>query len=366
MPLFNYHASSQLRVRFPNVPHYALMQKLLHFCNTIVAIMGATSSLFFSSRNPSKLQNDSRLMSKIEESRVTLQLKLDNSIESWIIETKRYLDELPVSSGKSNLPSWLQHELLLDQPADSDFCITETLPLNTNDFLIKGVPQRPLYKEVAFRLFRWNQRIRQSKALPTIDSSTGETQKIQLLVPAEQINLEELESASISIWTHPPPESVDELCSWLKKVDQSSILRLLGMRHTIGSDGGIIPSRHRLLQACRVLHKPDRSKLTVAARARSKHAHRSVSQESFFGVAKGPALMQNEQTEAILNRLLEEAIWINRHRFVGLDEGEVSIEIRVLEGYGARWVLDTKDESITFCGFLEPQMQDGHERKWRH
>lgn len=344
------------------------MHKLLYCANAIISIMGATSSLFFATSKTSAMNNFSQPPRQSGEgSSFTKPLKLHNSLETWTLETKRSLTEVSGLSRKTTLPSWLQQELL--DETDSDFHI-ETWSLDKNeDFLIKGVPRRPFYKEVAFRIFQWNQRIQQSKVAERTGKHT------LLMVPAEKLNLEELESASNSVSATPsasklsltpPPDSSEGLDSWFQTVDAFSILRLLGMRHTIGSDGGIIPSRHRLLQACRAIHKPDRSKLTVAARARSKHAHRSVSQESFFGVAKGPAEVQNDQTEGILNRLLEDAVWINRHRFVGLEEGVVAIEIRVLEGYGARWVLDNNDDSITFRGFLEPQMKDGHERKWQH
>jgi hypothetical protein len=36
------------------------------------------------------------------------------------------------------------------------------------------------------------------------------------------------------------------------------------------------------------------------------------------------------------------------------------LEVRTLEGYGARW---TSDGSF-FRGFLEPHMEDGHEKGW--
>mmetsp|Transcript_50451 Transcript_50451/g.129996 ORF Transcript_50451/g.129996 Transcript_50451/m.129996 type:complete len:99 (+) Transcript_50451:481-777(+) len=39
------------------------------------------------------------------------------------------------------------------------------------------------------------------------------------------------------------------------------------------------------------------------------------------------------------------------------------LEVRMKEGYGARWYIDTP---ITFRGFLEPQMEGGHEKRWRH
>ena len=37
-------------------------------------------------------------------------------------------------------------------------------------------------------------------------------------------------------------------------------------------------------------------------------------------------------------------------------------EVRTAEGYGARWLADGSE----FRGFLEPQMEEGHSKGWRH
>jgi len=163
----------------------------------------------------------------------------------------------------------------------------------------------------------------------------------------------------------------------------------------------------------------------VGARARSKHAHRAVSGPSFFGVAKGSAAQQNKETFDLLNhKLLEGCVWINSHNFGGVSaemngnednttvndtrivttnetkqnksSGVSSIitsssswvlEIRQEQGYGARWLLELpatrknssmellvglvgrdpdRDLVVTFRGFLEPQMENGHDNRWRH
>jgi hypothetical protein len=38
------------------------------------------------------------------------------------------------------------------------------------------------------------------------------------------------------------------------------------------------------------------------------------------------------------------------------------IEVRVMEGYGLRWTCD----GSFFRGFLEPHMEDGHSKGWKH
>ena len=42
----------------------------------------------------------------------------------------------------------------------------------------------------------------------------------------------------------------------------------------------------------------------------------------------------------------------------------MQIEARVPEGYGARWALTA--DGARFRGFLEPPMEDGHAKRWRH
>jgi hypothetical protein len=37
------------------------------------------------------------------------------------------------------------------------------------------------------------------------------------------------------------------------------------------------------------------------------------------------------------------------------------IELRIKEGYGIRW-----ETTGAFRGFLEPQMENGHEKGWKH
>jgi hypothetical protein len=64
------------------------------------------------------------------------------------------------------------------------------------------------------------------------------------------------------------------------------------------------------------------------------------------------------KAENILNKFLKECVWINIH---GLPHDIPIIELRVDLGYGIRWRIDG-----VFRGFLEPQMDDGHEKGWKH
>lgn len=219
-------------------------------------------------------------------------------------------------------------------------------------------------------------------------------------------------------------------------VGDAGVLRLLGMRYTVGTaqpaDGlFLLPPSHQALMAASAVRNKPQVPLTVAARARAKHAHRSFcsgdnvqqhqhqpsssssntstagSQQQqkeqqqqrplFFGIPRGSQEEQNEVAHQIVRRLLDEAAWINIHTFAGTN-GKPSLEVRVASGYGARWVADWKrrrtrtrttmhrnvdddkgddneDEDsslpllpvdVEFRGFLEPQMENGHERGWRH
>jgi len=300
------------------------------------------------------------------------------------------------------------------------------------DYIVKGIPLRPLYKELAHRLYRWSQR-----------SYYKNTQRNNLVlcdrlwVPDKELGLQEMTPfVNKIIQSIPaPPKNSREIKSWIWNVPDLGILRILGIRTTVGSfvsgftnendvhyeentitsnnnnvanenvNRKIIviapPSNKSLVQAANVLHSPARkSLLTVSARARSKHAHRTVSTSSsssppFFGIAKGNTQQQNRDTEILLrNKIIKNAVWINIHKFGGIvGEGQYVLEIREKSGYGARWLysiipsssisegnndcMGTKNnkeelnsgvgaERLQFRGFLEPQMEGGHEKRWRH
>jgi hypothetical protein len=103
----------------------------------------------------------------------------------------------------------------------------------------------------------------------------------------------------------------------------------------------------------RLKHPP---RLTVGARALCKHAHRSS--EGFWGIIKGTEAEKNEMAQKVALLIIKECAWINAHI---LPHSEHIIECRVEKGYGIRWTI--KGE---FRGFLEPQMEGGHDKKWKH
>ena len=228
----------------------------------------------------------------------------------------------------------------------------------------QGVPQRrPCYlADLATRLYQW------SNAILSENHLFAEVEVP--LVPAETLNL--TESTTVILVAAPPSRpSVKSVSKWMRQAGDRGVLRVLGMRTTVGTDPRPLlpPSWKALLDAACVLHS-EKSKLTVGARARLKHAHRASSRDDpFFGSMRGNDEEKNAETRQVLLKLLNDAVWINCHNFAGTEDGSPVLEIRADSGYGARWTADWSSplpKNVEFRGFLEPQMEDGHEKRWRH
>ncbi|KAJ3315609.1 hypothetical protein HDV04_002023 [Boothiomyces sp. JEL0838] len=145
-----------------------------------------------------------------------------------------------------------------------------------------------------------------------------------------------------------------------KNLTNSEIKLLLGIRKTVGSVDTIFPPNlNELLNAFQELHS-NADTLTVGARALSKHVHRSSS--GWYGVTKytGTRDEKNRVALDLILRMIDNAVWLNIH---SLPHQVFVLEIRVMEGYGARW---TCAPHVKFRGFLEPMMEGGHEQRWRH
>lgn len=283
---------------------------------------------------------------------------------------------------KKNLDPFLCEALLAWDQEDDQYDPTIEHELhNTDDEksfrpLFRGLPKQPLYRELARRLD-----LLSSTTKPmTHDPANGETTTTHplLLVPASLLKFQEYERPPLPL----PVVNVSEDDWLLQQAGNDGVLHILGMRSTIGTAPGLLlpPSWSSLVKAANQIHK---QKLSVAARARAKHAHRGAdgsnsSSSSFFGgvPVKGSPESQNVVAEQVVLKLLREAIWVNIHTFGGMNEQPV-LEIRVMSGYGARWACeyssssgDNKNQllptSVVFRGFLEPQMENGHLVKWRH
>mmetsp|Transcript_34977 Transcript_34977/g.73802 ORF Transcript_34977/g.73802 Transcript_34977/m.73802 type:complete len:367 (-) Transcript_34977:119-1219(-) len=250
----------------------------------------------------------------------------------------------------------------------------------------RGVPQKPFYHELSKRLLTI-QRYNKNVPSHSVESNVKPTPPF---LPASHFGVAEIEFIS-SLIPEPPQQvdSAEECTKWLQAAGESGIQAALGMRRTVGTVSTCFgdssdeskgnksakqflfpPSIPQLLESSRKLHKPNtKSSLTVAARALAKHAHRGA--DGFFGTVKGSESEKNKHAELVVQRLIREAAWINIHAFGGVDDTRPVMEIRTVEGYGARWSAVWKKnafspEDILFRGFLEPNMDDGHENRWRH
>ncbi|CAG5117240.1 unnamed protein product [Candidula unifasciata] len=135
------------------------------------------------------------------------------------------------------------------------------------------------------------------------------------------------------------------------------ILDLLGIRKTAWNKNLLPPSRKSLVNSFTAKHHP-KYELSVGARALSKHHHRDRS-KSFWGNCTGSDSAKNEHAMKILNKILDNAVWINIY---WLPHYSCIIEVRQNQGYGIRWSVD----GSRFRGLLEPPMVNGHEVGWRH
>ena len=360
-------------------------------------------------------------------------------------------------------------------------------------WIVRGVPTRPLYKEFAHRLFQWNQR------LVVLSSSSSSCtpcniQELRLLIPAESLGFQE--NQHDPMLPSLPPRSPGDIPMWFLREQRRDrdrvIYRVLGIRTTIGSVRPmvhcltVLPSKRRLLKAATVFlprknkntktsrkkkkkkkNRPPRGEqncLTVAAKARAKHAGRTTSHVdgdttvTFFGTVSGPIGQQNREAILLVRTILKQCVWMNCHVLGGLsssssssssnsktpttyhdqlpndddddedreDSSSFVVELRQEQGYGARWLIEREEKQkqelvvssstivspsssvgnrknvhifprtatmaviddtntnakhsmnytrsgslsssvlVTFRGFLEPHMKNGHEQKWRH
>ena len=103
------------------------------------------------------------------------------------------------------------------------------------------------------------------------------------------------------------------------------LLTCMGIRKTTGSSDRLPPTRSELVQ---LFNQPIQqiieekkgaghssntilTRLTVGGRALVKHAHRSS--EVFWGVIKGTEEAINKNANIMLNKLLNECVWVNVH-----------------------------------------------------
>lgn len=97
--------------------------------------------------------------------------------------------------------------------------------------------------------------------------------------------------------------------------------------------------------------------MTDGARSFAKHVNRSSDQ--FWGTFCGNDSVKNKLAMDVINHLITHCCWLNMHI---VPPHHVVFEIRVSDGYGARW----SEDGTKFIGFLEPYMEDGRSKGWKH
>ncbi|KAL0862112.1 hypothetical protein Bca101_041230 [Brassica carinata] len=159
-------------------------------------------------------------------------------------------------------------------------------------------------------------------------------------------------------------KSVSQPCVALSHIlsglSYTGVQSLLGLSHTVGSISHALPPPSLVLLSSFMLpYKPKIKgcRLSHGARALAKHVDRSS--DRFWGVLSGSDSDKNGLAMDTINSFIGQCCWMNIH--IVPPHGEV-FEIRVVQGYGARWSRD----GTKFIGFLEPYSEDGHSMSWKH
>ncbi|ORY92124.1 hypothetical protein BCR43DRAFT_81292 [Syncephalastrum racemosum] len=234
-----------------------------------------------------------------------------------------------------------------------------------NNLPYENIPMsRPFYRQMATTLEECQRR---QGRLP----DSLRTNPVPLLAMTNTHRIEQLEAEMTRLFSDPP--SQDQLRHFLFEFLTPNDVRIfLRLRTTAGGQTLDVmpPSLDECLYAFSKVYvkasaKPSRvqqqHKLTVGAKALSKHWHRDQ-RTGFWGVCTGTEDAKNEHAERILVSILGDAVWINLH---SLPHDETAYEIRQSQGYGVRWSKLAEGDWL-FRGFLEPQMENGHSVGWRH
>ncbi|KAK9200883.1 hypothetical protein WN944_016082 [Citrus x changshan-huyou] len=128
------------------------------------------------------------------------------------------------------------------------------------------------------------------------------------------------------------------LASILSGLGYVGIQSLLGLSHTAGTiSDALPPPRSALLSSFMLPFKPNvkGSSLTCGARALAKHATRSSNR--YWGRYDGSDSNKNRLAMDVIGPLIAYCCWLNVHI---VQPHGIVFEIRVADGYGARWSED--------------------------
>jgi len=222
---------------------------------------------------------------------------------------------------------------------------------------IFGYPSRPIYRDIANQLYTWIT----TKECPALKLPHYPLLDEQSYVETRSSNIATIRpmleglSSLWDLWND--DEKKYRIREILLILELRGMLDFLGLRKTVGTLEVLPPPRTTLEKAFTDKHS-ERADLSVGARALAKHGHRDET-ATWWGVSKGSEVSKNKHAFEIVSRILDGAAWINIHQIV---HEQKLLEVRQTEGYGARWSHD----GTMFRGFLEPQMEGGHELGWKH
>ncbi|XP_022953535.1 uncharacterized protein LOC111456052 isoform X2 [Cucurbita moschata] len=157
-----------------------------------------------------------------------------------------------------------------------------------------------------------------------------------------------------------PLQPYISLAAIISELSYEGLQGLLGLTHTAGTVPDVLPPpRSALLSSFILPYKPEGKgiKLTHGAKALAKHHHRSSSK--YWGTFHGNDSDKNRLAMNTIVHLIAHSCWLNIHMVA---PHGIVFEIRIAEGYGARW----SNDGNKFIGFLEPYMEDGHWKRWKH
>jgi hypothetical protein len=230
-----------------------------------------------------------------------------------------------------------------------------TFPSSSADAVVQFTSDRHLLLDekphinVVNRLLRqWRQDARPPTALPAMALLNVTVDGAALLNDANDCVVDALRRGR-------PAEA-------LRCLGVDGVCSLLALRITTGTARNVLPPR--LQQCWRAFNEPHTpgSRLTVGARALTKHWSRSS--ERFWGASlDGSDAEKNINAVRVLARIVDDVMWLNVH---ALPHDTLVFEMRNSMQYGARWELSRDRRRCEFRGFLEPQLDDGHALGWRH
>ena len=197
-----------------------------------------------------------------------------------------------------------------------------------NVFLDSMYPQYPLLKKIAAEIYEWAEKERcpftSRPPLSLLNEDPSKEKREKLRDDCDEV-LKKIRSILVRLRSSASGEEYKgqtskdggrilelkfHVSKLLEILQERGILHLLGVRETVGSIIKVPPSSLRLMESFLALQN-EMSKLTVGARALSKHFHRCKNE--WWGECKGSESEKNENALNILLKIVDDCVWINIH-----------------------------------------------------